>query len=162
VCTNVHINLFHFLSTHMAISSASSPCAASFASRLNLTKALLLEQDCARVKKQKGKKKRGPSLFEQRLQWDSFVSKHAGRPDLHRHLRMTLQDFNLVLSVIKKRLEVNVRMAKKRGGAHSPRTVPLRNFEVSCWWFLFRHQVFHWNLKRVAVSGNMEVHEGYH
>jgi hypothetical protein len=104
----------------MAISSASSPCAASFASRLNLTKALLLEQDCARVKKQKGKKKRGPSLFEQRLQWDSFVSKHAGRPDLHRHLRMTLQDFNLVLSVIKKRLEVNVRMAKKRGGPILP------------------------------------------
>ena len=150
----------YFIFYHMAISSASSACSASFAFRLNVTTSLLVQKGLPINRRQKRKKKRGPSLFEQRLQWDLFVSKHAGRPDLKRHLRMTLQDFNLLLSVIKKRLEVNLKMANKRGGANSPRTVPLRNFEVSCWWFLFRYPVFHRNLKGFAVSGYMEVHEG--
>ena len=71
-------------------------------------------------KKPRRKTRRSPSMFDQRLQWESFIMKHAGRQDLKRHLQMSHTSFNQLLSFLRDKLEVDNRMASLRGGAILP------------------------------------------
>ena len=64
--------------------------------------------------------RRSPSLFDQRLVWDTFCSRHCLRADFNRHIRMSHDSFTRLLSVIKKDLEVDTDMAGLRGGAILP------------------------------------------
>jgi hypothetical protein len=63
---------------------------------------------------------RNPSVFDQRLNWADYVTKHENRPFIRRHLRMPLVSFNKLLSYIREDLEVNQEMAARRGGAIIP------------------------------------------
>jgi hypothetical protein len=60
------------------------------------------------------------ALFDQRLDWDVFCSKHAGRQDFKRHLRMSERSFNKLLGFIKDHTMVDTTMAGLRGGAIGP------------------------------------------
>jgi DDE superfamily endonuclease len=94
---------------------------ASFVARLSTTTALLLEEEGQRRKNKKGRKKRrSPAMFDQRLQWEAFWTKHAGRPDLRRHLRMSADSFVRLLSFIRDKLKVDKQMGSLRGGAILP------------------------------------------
>ena len=65
--------------------------------------------------------KRTPSLFQQRLQWESFQMKHSHRKDFKRHIRLpSIEAFNKLLGFIRSDLVVNEEMASKRGGAILP------------------------------------------
>lgn len=63
---------------------------------------------------------RNPSLFDQRLKWNNFRTKHGARADFKRQLRMTPASFDRLLSYIRDDLEVNHSMADLRGGAIIP------------------------------------------
>jgi len=88
---------------------------ASFIARRTAT-AFLLEEN--QRKKRIGV--RSPSMFDQRLQWEAFWTKHAGRPDLRRHLRMSDSSFLRLLSLFRDKLEVDRQMGSRRGGAILP------------------------------------------
>ena len=88
---------------------------ASFIARRTAT-AFLLEEN--QRKKKIGV--RSPSMFDQRLQWEAFWTKHAGRPDLRRHLRMSDSSFLRLLSLFRDKLEVDRQMGSQRGGAILP------------------------------------------
>jgi hypothetical protein len=93
---------------------------ASFVARLTATTTALLLEEQGRLKKRGRKKRRSPAMFDQRLQWEAFWTKHAGRPDLRRHLRMSEDSFLRLLSFVRDKLEVNNRMGSLRGGAILP------------------------------------------
>ena len=60
---------------------------------------------------------RQKTIFQQRLEWDTFVSTNQHRPLFQRHLRMSYESFCLLLSMIDKhQKEVNKEMARRRGG----------------------------------------------
>lgn len=63
---------------------------------------------------------RNPSVLDQRRCWNEYLERHKNNPKLHRHLRMSLDSFNKLLSHIRADLEVNERMAFLRGGAIIP------------------------------------------
>ena len=45
---------------------------------------------------------RAPSLFQQRLQWESFQMKHSNRKDFKRHIRLpSIEAFNKLLDCIR-------------------------------------------------------------
>ncbi len=71
-------------------------------------------------RKKKKKNVRSPSMVNQRLQWEAFWTRHAGRPDLKRHLRMSDESFLRLLSLVREKLKVDCRMASRRGGAILP------------------------------------------
>jgi hypothetical protein len=75
-------------------------------------------------KKKKGV--RSPSMFDQRLQWEAFWTKHAGRPDLRQHLRMSDDSFLRLLSLVRGKLEVDRQMGSRRGGAILPELCLMR------------------------------------
>lgn len=60
---------------------------------------------------------RRPAMFDQRLQWDNFYAKYAGRHDFQRHLRMPAESFSKLVSFVSDKLAVNHEMAALRGGA---------------------------------------------
>jgi hypothetical protein len=83
--------------------------------------ALLFHQRRARQRRQCHRKRRpAPSLFMKRLVWDTFCSCHSARSDFTRHIRMSHDSFNKLLSAIQKDLEVDREMAKLWGGAIHP------------------------------------------
>ena len=92
----------------------------SFVARLTATTTSLLLDEHGRTKKKRRKKRRSPAMFDQRLQWEAFLAKHAGRPDLKRHLRMSQDSFGRLLSFVCDKLEVDNRMGSLRGGAILP------------------------------------------
>jgi len=65
-------------------------------------------------------KERSPSLFEQRIMWEKIIERHAGRFPFKRHLRMEVESFNRLLSMIRPSLEVDEVQAARRGGAILP------------------------------------------
>jgi hypothetical protein len=75
---------------------------------------------CSTTKERYHRKRRPPSLFEQRLVWDTFCSRHSGRSDFTRHIRMLHDSFNKLLSAIQQDLEVDREMAELWGGAILP------------------------------------------
>ena len=81
---------------------------------------ILRGQDIAQRKEQHHPTRRSPSLFDQRLAWDSFCSRHGLRSDFVRHIRMSHDSFTRLLSVVRKDLEVDTEMAELRGGAILP------------------------------------------
>jgi hypothetical protein len=81
---------------------------------------ILRGQDIAQRKEQHLPTRRSPSLFDQRLAWDSFCSRHGLRSDFVRHIRMPHDSFTRLLSVVRKDLEVDTEMAELRGGAILP------------------------------------------
>jgi hypothetical protein len=60
---------------------------------------------------------RSPSLFDQRLQWDIFCARYGHRADFKRHLRMTYESFNTLLTCLHVQLQVDNERADSRGGA---------------------------------------------
>ena len=83
--------------------------------------ALLFHQMHARQRRRCHRKRRpAPSLFKQRLVWDTFCSRHSARSDFARHIRMLHDSFNKLISAIQKDLEVDREMAKLWGGAILP------------------------------------------
>ncbi len=83
--------------------------------------AMLFLQRRARQQQQRyNRKRRPPSLFEQRLVWDTFCRRHSGRSDFTRHIRMSHDSFNKLLSAIQQDLEVDREMADLGGGAILP------------------------------------------
>ncbi len=71
-------------------------------------------------------------MFDQRLQWDTFYSRHASRQDFQQHLRMPADSFSeLLVSFARDNLPVNQEMVGLRGGAIAP------EIAVSGWWFVF-------------------------
>ncbi len=75
---------------------------------------------CLTTKQRYHRKRRPPSLFEQRLVWDTFCSRHSGRSDFTRHIRMSHDSFNKLLSAIQQDLEVDREMAELWGDAILP------------------------------------------
>jgi DDE superfamily endonuclease len=63
---------------------------------------------------------RSPSMFDQRLAWDNFCSRHCRRADFDRHIRMSYDSFNKLLTFVRNDLQVNIKMAGLRGGAILP------------------------------------------
>ena len=63
---------------------------------------------------------RGPSLYEQRLTWESYCHKHEKRGTLERRIRMQKTSFDKLLSYIHEDLVVNELMANNRGGPIIP------------------------------------------
>ena len=80
-------------------------CASLMTKQLSMLAFHLLES-CTPATKQK-KRKRRVALFEQRLEWDVFCSKYAGRQDFIRHLRMSERSFNKLLGFIMDHLMVD-------------------------------------------------------
>ena len=69
--------------------------------------------------------KRNPSLFDQRLKWDQFTSRHSERFLFKRHIRLpSLESFNKLLNLIRHDLVVDERMASLRGGPILPELQP--------------------------------------
>ena len=65
-----------------------------------------------------GKKSRNRPVFQQRLDWEAFVTKNKHRPLFRRHLRMNCASFCKLLSLINnEQKEINHKMAFIRGGA---------------------------------------------
>ena len=69
---------------------------------------------------QQCREKRDASLFQQRLDWDSFLEASVHRSDFKRHLRMSRHSFEKLLSYIRIPLEVDETMAAIRGGVILP------------------------------------------
>ena len=83
--------------------------------------ALLFHQRRARQRRQCHRKRRpAPSLFMKRLVLDTFCSRHSARSDFTRHIRMSHDSFNKLLSAIQKDVDVDREMAKLWGGAIHP------------------------------------------
>ena len=81
---------------------------------------LLFHQRRARQRQRRQyhrKRRPAPTLFEQRLVWDTFCSRHSARSDFTRYIRMSHDSLNKLLSAVQKDLEVDREMAKLRGGA---------------------------------------------
>jgi hypothetical protein len=64
---------------------------------------------------------RVPSLFSQRLIWEEIVDKDKQRAVFKRHLRMSPESFNKLLSYIQPALKIDERMAWLRGGPILPK-----------------------------------------
>jgi DDE superfamily endonuclease len=64
--------------------------------------------------------KHGPSLFVQRLNWDTFYNQHGLRRDFHRHIRMSGDSFNKLVEWLRDDLNVDLEQASYRGGAIIP------------------------------------------
>lgn len=64
--------------------------------------------------------KRDPSIFEQRLNWAAFRERHGSRTQFKRHLRMSAQSFDKLLSYVYDDLLVDFEMAQRRGGPIIP------------------------------------------
>jgi hypothetical protein len=65
--------------------------------------------------------KRTPSLFVQRLNWDTFYNQHGLRRDFHRHIRMSPESFNKLVDCLREDLTVDEEQASFRGGAILPK-----------------------------------------
>ena len=59
-------------------------------------------------------------MFDQRLQRDTFCSRHASQQEFQRHLRMPADSFSKLVSFVRDNLAVNQEMAGLRGGAIAP------------------------------------------
>ena len=81
---------------------------------------LFLQRRARRRKQRYHRKRRPPSLFEQRLVWDTFCSRHSGRSNFTRHIRMAPASFKKLLSVIEQDIEVDRKMTDLWGGAILP------------------------------------------
>jgi hypothetical protein len=115
--------------------------------------AFLLEEN--QRKKKKGV--RSPSMFDQRLQWEAFWTKHAGRPDLRQHLRMSDDSFLRLLSLVRGKLEVDRQMGSRRGGAILPELCLMR----VCNKLLVGHtriSIFFWYVRFIALLCCVEMH----
>jgi hypothetical protein len=60
------------------------------------------------------KKKRDPSIFEQRLIWETIFEKHGSRANFKRHLHISPKSFHKLLSYVKKEFEVDAVQANHR------------------------------------------------
>lgn len=69
---------------------------------------------------QRHRQPRLPSVFDQRLAWDNFCNRHCRRADFDRHIRMSYDSFNKLLTCVRLDLQVNLKMAGLRGGAILP------------------------------------------
>jgi hypothetical protein len=101
---------------------ASTPLLDSISMHASLTSYLLLASTVLSsdiFSKGKGRP-RNASLFDQRLNWENFCAKHGSRAGFKRHIRMTEEAFNELLSCIKSDLVVNSDMAHLRGGEILP------------------------------------------
>ena len=63
---------------------------------------------------------RGPSVFEQRLQWEQYASKHCVRGTFERRVRMQRVSFDKLVEKIRAPLSVNPEQASNRGGPIIP------------------------------------------
>ena len=63
---------------------------------------------------------RNPSLYEQRIAFDSYSERHEQRNTFKRRLRMSKSSFDKLLSFIKEDLMVNETKANMRGGSILP------------------------------------------
>ena len=63
---------------------------------------------------------RNPTIFDERLRWDLFVKKFGDRAEFKRHIRMSVESFDILLGYIRERLEVDAEMARRRGGQIYP------------------------------------------
>jgi len=66
------------------------------------------------------RQKRNPSLVVQRLNWSRFVMTCGQSKEFKRHLRMKLESFNKLVSLLQEQLNVNGKEQKKRGGEIIP------------------------------------------
>ena len=64
---------------------------------------------------------RNPTIFDERLRWDLFVKKFGDRAEFKRHIRMSVESFDILLGYIRERLEVDAEMARRRGGQIYPK-----------------------------------------
>ena len=63
---------------------------------------------------------RNPSMFDDRLNWDEFFMKFGSRKEFTRHVRMSATSFQKLLSYLHPMLDVDNKMARKRGGQIHP------------------------------------------
>jgi hypothetical protein len=63
---------------------------------------------------------RAKSVFDQRLDWKAFQTRHGKRQFFRRHLRMKKSSFKKLLSYISADIQPNEVMAELRGGAIIP------------------------------------------
>ena len=63
---------------------------------------------------------RNPSMFDDRLNWDEFFMKFGSRKEFTRHVRMPATSFQKLLSYLHPMLDVDNKMARKRGGQIHP------------------------------------------
>ena len=77
-------------------------------------------EEAVAAEQEKRYQRRSPPLFDQRLAWNIFCSRHSHRSDFDRHIRMSYASFNKLLTLIRLDLLVNNEMAELRGGAILP------------------------------------------
>mmetsp|Transcript_33 Transcript_33/g.162 ORF Transcript_33/g.162 Transcript_33/m.162 type:complete len:325 (+) Transcript_33:1459-2433(+) len=58
---------------------------------------------------------RSPSVKEQRMDWESFLSKYNSKPEYIRHMRMPAEDFDVLLSYVKPLLTLDEKQSLRRG-----------------------------------------------
>jgi hypothetical protein len=92
----------------------------SFVARIRAAASLLEEDRQSRKTKRNKRRERSSSMFDQRLQWEAFWLKHAGRPDLRRHLRMSADSLLQLPSLVWETLEIDHKMGSLRRGAILP------------------------------------------
>jgi hypothetical protein len=64
--------------------------------------------------------RRAPSMFEQRLIWDTIVERHGDWSSFVRHIRMRRESFDKLLDLIRDKLEADHNQAARRGGIIMP------------------------------------------
>ena len=65
--------------------------------------------------------RRAPSMFEQRLIWDTIVERRHGEPSSFvRHIRMRRESFDKLLDLVRDKLEADHNQAARRGGIIMP------------------------------------------
>ena len=53
---------------------------------------------------------RQKSQFQQRLDWDTFVSTYKNRPLFRRHLRMSYESFQTIVELVKEKIDADERV----------------------------------------------------
>jgi hypothetical protein len=78
---------------------------------------------CQSLQLQQLSQKRDPSMFEQRLIWETIMEKHESRTKFKYHLRVSPKAFNKPMSFIKSDMEVNGKQASRRGRPFFPELI---------------------------------------
>jgi hypothetical protein len=95
---------------------------------------------------------RAPSTCDQRMVWENIVLKQGNQATFKRHLRMSAESFDKLLSYIRPLLEADEIQGARREGGHSPRNPAVLHCSVASWRFLLRYISIRWHLQSFFLS----------
>ena len=97
----------------------------------------------------KKKASRRPALFDQRLQWDTFCAKYAGRQDFERHLRMSDHLFAKLLGYVRDAPSGWFQDGSFERRCNRTRNKSLCLLALPRRWLILWYQIFYRQLKRL-------------